>query len=437
MQFSSTNDPALRADLRMAVLRGLAPDGGLFLPVEIPTLSPDSITRIPSLSFHELSFLLAKHFFTDSLDDAVLSTIIAQSLTFEARLVALTDTTDTAILELFHGPTLSFKDFGARFMARLMSHFIDTTREEITVLVATSGDTGSAVASGFFHVPGIRVCILYPSGKVSDTQEKQLTTYGGNITALEVDGVFDDCQRLVKQAFQDEDLRSSRNLASANSINVARLIPQSFYYAWAYSQSKKHNERQLPLVCSVPSGNFGNLTAGLLAKRIGIPFSRFIAATNINDPVPEYLETGMFRPRPSQHTISNAMDVGDPSNFARLRELYGNDVAAMRKDIYGVRFTDEQTRAMMRKIYDRTDYILDPHGAVAMLGLESYRSKYAEPVYGITLETAHPAKFGDIVLETIGMQPSMPQQLSEVIKKEKKSIQLSNRFEALKEFLLS
>lgn len=423
--------------MRSAVLRGLAPDGGLFLPVEIPTLPTNSIKQLPSLSFQEIAFLLAKHFFTDSLEDSALADIIEKSLTFDAPLIALSTPDNTTILELFHGPTLSFKDFGARFMAQLMSYCIGASGTEVTILVATSGDTGSAVASGFFQVPGIRVCILYPSGKVSDIQEKQLTAYGGNITALEVDGVFDDCQRLVKQAFQDEELRGKRNLASANSINIARLIPQSFYYAWAYVQSLQMNTRELPLVCAVPSGNFGNLTAGLLAKRIGIPFSRFVAATNINDPIPEYLQTGVFRPRPSQHTISNAMDVGNPSNFARMLALYHGEVDEMKKDLWGARFTDDETRAMMRKTYEGTNYILDPHGAVALLGIETYRSEHTEPLFGIALETAHPAKFIETVSEAIGIQPHMPERLARVVQKEKKSIHISSDYKDLKEFLLA
>lgn len=436
MQFSSTNNPDLRVDLRTAVLRGLAPDGGLFLPTEISPLSTNAVAQIPSLSFQEISFRLAKHFFTDSLDDTTLSRVIEQSITFDAPLVALPNTPETAILELFHGPTLSFKDFGARFMARLMSHFIGQAGEEITVLVATSGDTGSAVASGFFHTPGIRVYILYPSGKVSEIQEKQITTYGDNIVALEVDGVFDDCQRLVKQAFQDDEIYSRRSLASANSINIARLIPQSFYYVWAYAQATQMNKKSLPLVCSVPSGNFGNLTAGLLAKRIGIPFSRFVASTNSNDPVPQYLQTGKFQPRPSQQTISNAMDVGNPSNFARMLTLYRNDVHTIRKDIWGESFTDDDTRSMMKKIYDRERYILDPHGAVALSGIEAYRSHHTDPSYCIALETAHPAKFTETVTETIGVQPPMPERLSSVMKKEKTSIRISSAYKDLKEFLL-
>ncbi|MBI4250249.1 threonine synthase [Candidatus Uhrbacteria bacterium] len=435
MLFSSTNNPNFRADMRSAVMRGLARDGGLFLPVEITALPASSIERLPSLSFQEIAFVLAKHFFTDSLDDNALSNIIEKSLTFDVPLVALPTKDDTAILELFCGPTLSFKDFGARFMAQLMSYCIGTTDKEVTILVATSGDTGSAVASGFFRVPGIRVYILYPSGKVSDIQEKQLTTYGDNITALEVDGVFDDCQRLVKQAFQDEDLREKKDLASANSINIARLIPQSFYYVWAYVQSLQMNTRKLPLVCAVPSGNFGNLTAGLLAKRIGIPFSRFVAATNINDPVPEYLQTGVFRPRPSRHTISNAMDVGNPSNFARMVALYHGDVNEMRKDLWGARFTDDETRAMMKKTYEDTNYILDPHGAVALLGIETYRLQHTEPLFGVALETAHPAKFIETVSEAIGIQPHIPERLARVAQKEKTAIRISNEYRDLKEFL--
>ncbi|MBI4273062.1 threonine synthase [Candidatus Uhrbacteria bacterium] len=437
MHFYSTYNANLACDLRTAVLQGLAPDGGLFMPSSFGSLEESVLKKIPSLTFQELSFEMGKTLFADSLPHSILKKVIDEAITFDAPLVPLAHTADTAACELFHGPTLSFKDFGARCMSRLMAHFMEKEEKELSVLVATSGDTGSAVASGFLNVSGIRVYILYPSAGVSDIQEKQLTTYGGNITALEIKGTFDDCQALVKQAFQDTELKNAKMLASANSINIARLFPQTFYYAWACAQHWRLNTKNLPLVCSVPSGNFGNLTAGLIAKRIGIPITRFIAATNINNSVPRYLNTEVFSPHPSHTTISNAMDVGNPSNFARLMELYPNGAQQMKQDIWGVYFTDNETRDAMKRVYETTGYMLDPHGAVAYLGLEAYRHTHPDSVCGIFLETAHPAKFFQTVQNAIGMPPKIPERLSEVAAKEKKSFTLSNQFEDLKNFLLA
>ncbi len=437
MHFYSTNNKYLTANLRTAVLQGLAPDGGLFMPSSFGSLAKNVMEKTQSLTFQELAVEVGKTLFADSLPYSTLAEAIHDAITFDAPLTPLQKIENTAVLELFHGPTLSFKDFGARFMARLMAHFIEKEGKELYVLVATSGDTGSAVASGFFSVPGIRVLILYPSGGVSDIQEKQLTTYGGNIEALEIKGTFDDCQKLAKQSFQDPDLKKSKMLASANSINIARLFPQSFYYAWAYTQSVRLNKKNLPLVFCVPSGNFGNLTAGLIAKRVGVPFTQFIAATNINDTVPRYLDTGIFRSALSQATISNAMDVGNPSNFARMMELYPNGAQDMKKDIFGVSFTDSETRDAMKRVYEMAGYMLDPHGAVAYLGLGAYRKKHQYPIFGVFLETAHPAKFFQTVQDAIGATPEIPERLAEAQKKEKKSTMLSNTFEEFKNFLQS
>jgi threonine synthase len=336
-------------------------------------------------------------------------------------------------LELFHGPTLAFKDFGARFMSQLLSYFSSREKGEIVILVATSGDTGSAVANGFLEVPGIRVIVLYPAGKVSDIQEKQFTTLGRNITALEVEGTFDDCQALVKRAFADNDLRERMFLTSANSINIARLIPQSFYYFHAFSQLI---DRTKPLVFSVPSGNFGNLTGGVLAKRMGLPVKHFIASTNVNDVVPEYLKVGKITPRPSQHTISNAMDVGNPSNFARLMNLYQNDFDQISRDMMGFAFTDAETAAAMLEVYNGHGYTLDPHGAIGYLGLKKYISDHGD-VNGVFLETAHPAKFKEVVDKAIRQEISLPAALQKFLTGKKQTIPISKDYPHLKQFLLN
>jgi threonine synthase len=430
VKFYSTNNKALRVSLRDAVLQGLAPDKGLYMPERIPSLPAGFLDAAGERSLQEIAFVVAREFVSGDIDDNTLSSIISHALPFDAPVVSIED--NVYALELFHGPTFAFKDFGARFMAGLLGHFAQQEGREVVILVATSGDTGSAVANGFLRVPGTRVVVLYPRGKVSEIQEKQFTTLGHNITALEVDGTFDDCQRLVKEAFVDPDLTRSLFLTSANSINVARLIPQSFYYIHAYAQLR---HLDLPIVFAVPSGNFGNLTAGLLAMKMGLPVAKFVACTNVNDVVPEYLESGMFNPRPSIQTISNAMDVGNPSNFARMLDLYNNDREAMAADLYGCSFTDEETRDAMRDVYARTGYVLDPHGAVGYLGIRSYLCQYG-PAAGVFLETAHPGKFRDVVEETLDRSIELPEGLKAFAAGKKQSVPMSAEFADLKEFLL-
>ena len=430
MKFYSTNNPRHLVSFREAVLTGLPADNGLYMPQSIPPLPADVIAELPRMSFREIAFQLASTLLGGSIDRQILTSIIESSLTFDAPLVALNESLHT--LELFHGPTLAFKDVAARFMARLMSHFVQREKRELVILVATSGDTGSAVAHGFYKVPGIRVLVLYPAGKVSHIQEQQLTTLSENITALEISGAFDDCQKLVKSAFLDAELRQRYFLTSANSINIARLIPQSFYHAYAWSRLPN---RDLPAVFSVPSGNFGNLTAGLMAKRMGIPISKFIAATNINDVFPNYLQTGQFQPKPSHHTLSNAMDVGNPSNFARMLSLYQNSVSAMRKDVASYSFSDQQTIAAMRTVYEKTGYMLDPHGAVGYLGLQTFLQASHKSWNGVFLETAHPAKFLDVVESALSITPEIPPRLAASLDKPKKAVPLSKNFEDFKRFL--
>jgi threonine synthase len=431
MQFYSTNNPSFKVDLRRAVTEGLAPDNGLYMPEKIPVLPSSFFHHIHQLSFQEIGFTVAQALFGGDIPEIELRKIIEHTLQFEAPLVPLDD--HIYSLELFHGPTLAFKDFGARFMSRLLGYFAQQQEQEIVILVATSGDTGSAVANGFLHVPGTRVVVLYPSGKVSDIQEKQFTTLGENILALEVEGTFDDCQRLVKQAFLDQDLQRQFFLTSANSINIARLIPQSFYYFRAYAQlAKVHGS----LVVSVPSGNFGNLMAGLIAKRMGLPVTKFVASTNINDIVPEYLRTQYFSPRPSAQTISNAMDVGNPSNLARIQDLYHHDLRTLKEDVEGYAFTDEETRAIMQQVYIDKGYVLDPHGAIGYLGLKKYLEENNAAATGIFLETAHPAKFKNVVEETLGEEVSVPPTLQAFLEKKKQTILLHNDFKNFKEFLI-
>lgn len=425
MHFYSTRDRRQKASLSEAVFRGLAPDGGLFMPERIPRLKQTFLDHLSNYSFVELAYEIALNLLQETIPAADLRGIIERALTFEAPVVRLDE--HLYSLELFHGPTLSFKDFGARFMAQLMAYLNRHQEQSLHILAATSGDTGSAVAHGFLDVPGINVWILYPKGQVSLIQEKQLTTMGHNVKALEIEGTFDDCQALVKQAFQDTELCQRIRLTSANSINIARLIPQSFYYFYAYAHSQKEGS---PVVFSVPSGNFGNLTAGVLAKRMGLPIERFIAATNLNDSVPRYLETGVFQPLLSKRTLSNAMDVGNPSNFARLLDLYENRLDSMQQDLFGVSFSDEQTQIALKELYECYDYIVDPHGAVAYLGLKAYQQTNKMP--GIFLETAHPAKFLSTVEATIGKKIVLPERLAQVLNKEKQTIVLANDYSQLK-----
>ena len=432
MKYRSTLHRSPEVSLRDAVLHGSAPDGGLYMPVEIPHLKEDFLERLSSLTLPEIALEVGALFAGDEIPTQVLRKIVSEAFDFPLPLVTLGERLH--ILELFHGPTLAFKDFGARFMARLMAYFVQESGKALTVIVATSGDTGSAVAQAFLSVPGIHVVILYPAGRVSTAQEKQLTTLGQNITALEVSGSFDDCQRLAKQALVDPVVTEKITLTSANSINIARLIPQSFYYFAAVAQLGR--PESLP-VFSVPSGNFGNLTGGLLAKRMGLGVAQFIAPTNANDVVPEFLRSGKLIPRASRHTISNAMDVGNPSNFARIVDLYENDLQAIRHDILGCSFSDEQTLRVMHDVEQRHGYVLDPHTAVGVLGWQTFAKQNQNAAEGIVLATAHPAKFAETVARATGVRPEMPERLAAFLDRPKKSIPFPNRFSELQEFLLS
>jgi len=430
MEFYSTNNKAARVSLKEAVLQGLAPDNGLYMPVTIPVLAKSFFNELPKKSFNDLAYQVAYALISEDIPAAELKKIVDQTITFEAPLIKVGD--DYA-LELFHGPTLAFKDFGGRFLAGLLGYYARQQDKEVTILVATSGDTGSAVANGFLKVPGTKVVVLYPTGKVSEIQEKQFTTLGENITALEVEGTFDDCQRMVKEAFLDQELRTKLFLTSANSINIGRLIPQLFYYFRAYAQLEN---RKTGVVFSVPSGNFGNLTAGLIARRMGLPIDQFIASTNSNDVVPEYLNSGQFRPRASKQTISNAMDVGHPSNFARMLDLYNHDLQAMQKDIAGYHFTDEETSSKMKEVFQKEKYVLDPHGAVGLLGLRKYKSETGRSTPGVFLETAHPGKFKEVVEASLNESLTLPEKLQLFMSKTKKSIPMKNGFGDLKQMLL-
>lgn len=430
MKYYSTNNKTLTASLKDAVLQGLAPDNGLYMPENIPVLSPDFYRGIHELDFDDIALAVSGAFIGSDIPENELKRIVTQTLTFDAPLVNVEN--GISALELFHGPTMAFKDFGARFMSQLLRYFASQISREIVILVATSGDTGSAVANGFLGVEGIKVVVLYPSGKVSEIQEKQFTTLGRNITALEVDGTFDDCQRLVKTAFLDSELRDQYFLTSANSINIARLIPQTFYYFYGYARRQR---RDKPVVFSVPSGNFGNLTAGLFAKRMGLPVARFVAATNRNDVVPEYLRDGVMTSRPSVQTISNAMDVGNPSNFARMMDLYQNDVEAVRRDIVGYAFSDPETQAAIAHVSRETGYVLDPHGAVGYLGMKKFLTDSALDANGIFLETAHPAKFREVVEEALGTPIALPDTLARFAQGVKQSIPTRSEYSAFRQVL--
>jgi threonine synthase len=432
LRYRSTSRKAPLTSLRGAVLRGLAPDGGLYMPVEIARHSPEELEEFRRLPFTEVCFRVARPFATPDVPEEVLWQVVSEAINFPVNLVSLSP--GLHILELFHGPTLAFKDFGARFMARLMGYFVRGETRPLTVLVATSGDTGSAVAHGFLRVPGIRVVILYPSKRISEAQEKQFTTLGENITALEVAGTFDDCQRLVKQAFSDAELNTHAWLTSANSINIGRLLPQMFYHVAAYRQLPVAS---VPLIVSVPSGNFGNLTAGIFAKRLGLPVAKYVASTNANDVVPEYLRTGEFHPRAAQATYSNAMDVGNPNNFPRLLDLCRNRLEYVQKEIWGHGATDEETLTAMKMLHDRFGYIADPHTAVGVLGWEAYRREHPEPAQGLVLATAHPAKFADVVKKAIGTAPPLPERLAAYLKRDKLSLPISSSYDEFKQFLLA
>ena len=431
MKYYSTNYQASDATLQEAVVKGLASDKGLFMPYEIKALSQSFYDQIENLSFQEIAYQVADAFFGEDIPAETLKQIVYDTLNFDAPVVKVKE--NIYSLELFHGPTLAFKDVGGRFMARLLGYFIKQEgQKQVNVLVATSGDTGSAVANGFLGVEGIHVYVLYPKGKVSDIQEKQFTTLGQNITALEVDGTFDDCQALVKNAFMDAELNAHMKLTSANSINVARFLPQAFYYFYAYAQLKKAGKANNLVIC-VPSGNFGNITAGLFGKRMGLPVKRFIAANNRNDIFYQYLQTAKYNPCPSVATIANAMDVGDPSNFARILALYENSHEAISAEISGATYTDEQIRETIKKIYQGTGYLLDPHGACGYRALEE---GLQEDEVGIFLETAHPAKFLDTVEGIIDDKVEIPTKLQEFMKGTKQSIEMSKDFESFKAYLL-
>ena len=430
----STNHQSPDVSLEEAVFRGLPSDNGLYMPKIIPILPASFFENIDKMSITDIAFEVSKALLSDDISDSDLKMIVERAIDFDAPLVEIEE--NTHVLELFHGPSMAFKDFGARFMASLMSYFLQKSQKDIHILVATSGDTGGAVAQGFYKTPGIKVTILYPTGKVSDIQEKQLTTLGENVTALEVDGTFDDCQALVKTAFLDEDLSSKFNLASANSINISRLIPQSFYYFHAFAELKRKGNTK-PVVFCVPSGNFGNLSAGLIAQRMGLPVKMFVAATNANNAVPEYLKTGNYSSKTSQETISNAMDVGNPSNFIRMRLLAGDAHEQVVTHITGDFSNDSDTRKAMKKVYDRKGYVMCPHTAVAYLGLKSYTETLNEEVAGVVLSTAHYAKFLDVVEDTLGVKVDVPERLSALLSKKKVAIPMSKEFADFKKYLLS
>ena len=432
MQYYSTNGKAPLATLEEAVVRGLAPDKGLYMPQEIRPLPQEFFDNIENMSFQEMSYQVAHNFFGDDVDAESLREIVFDTLAFETPIVKVED--NIYSLELFHGPTLAFKDVGARFMARLLRYFIKREgKKQVNVLVATSGDTGSAVANGFLGVDGIHVYVLYPKGKVSKIQESQFTTLGKNITAIEVDGVFDDCQALVKSAFMDEELQGHMNLTSANSINVARFLPQAFYYFNAYAQAKKLGKADNLTIC-VPSGNFGNITAGLFAQRMGLPIKHFIAANNANDIFYNYLLSGIYSPKASIQTIANAMDVGDPSNFARILDLYKSSHTEICNHISGATYSDDEIAATMKKCYEQTSYVLDPHGAC---GYQALKDNLKEGETGVFLETAHPAKFKEKVDAILSTDIEIPTRLADFMKGKKQSLEMTADFSAFKQFLLN
>ncbi|MDR0798503.1 MAG: threonine synthase [Dysgonamonadaceae bacterium] len=429
MNYYSTNKQSPLVDLQDAVVNGLAPDKGLYMPERIQRLPDSFFDTIAAKSFHEIADEVAVAFFGEDIDPRIVKALTEDTLSFDTPLVPAGD---VYALELFHGPTLAFKDVGARFMARVLQYFIERQGvDDVRILVATSGDTGSAVANGFLGMEGIRVYVLYPKGKVSPIQECQFTTLGKNITALEIDGTFDDCQALVKQAFLDPELTSRMQLTSANSINVARFLPQAFYYFHAYAQWRRLGIEVDPVIC-VPSGNFGNLTAGLIAWRMGLPIKRFIAANNRNDVFLEYLQTGVYAPRPSVQTLANAMDVGNPSNFARILDLFNHDYRSITSIISGYSCSDEDIRETIKNCYETTGYLLDPHGAC---GYAALRQGLRSGERGLFLETAHPAKFKDTVEPIIGQNVEIPERLQAFMKGEKRSVALGKDFEGFKRFL--
>lgn len=430
MNYYSLNKKAPNSSFKNAVVKGLAPDKGLYFPESITSLPDSFFLTMDQLSNTEIAYELIKQFVVPEIPEEELKHIVTETLSFDFPVIELNKQIST--LELFHGPTMAFKDVGARFMARCLGYFNRDNNEEVTVLVATSGDTGGAVANGFLGVKGVKVVILYPSGKVSDIQEKQLTTLGQNITALEVDGVFDDCQDMVKKAFLDNELTSKMQLTSANSINVARWLPQMFYFVFAYKQIKnKHKD----IVFSVPSGNFGNICAGMMAQQLGLPIKQFIASNNANNVVTEYLTTQLYSPQPSVQTISNAMDVGNPSNFVRIQEIYKNNFNTLKNNLCSYSYSDKETKAAMLEIYNDYNYIADPHGAVGYSGCKDYLKEHPE-AHCVFLETAHPTKFLDVVENVIDTKVDLPEQIQSVINKKKVATKISN-YDQLKTYLLN
>ncbi len=431
MRFYSTNSPNSTVSAEEALFHSLPADKGLYMPTPLPKPGSAFFESIADQSLADIGFAISKVFFGDEISENDLYEINQRAFPFDTPVVKLND--ELGVLELFHGPSLAFKDVGARYMAAMMSHFSKHRAQEVHILVATSGDTGGAVAMGFHNVPGVRVSILYPSGRVSDLQEKQLTTLGGNVQAFEVDGLFDDCQAIVKQAFLDEELNSQLALSSANSINIFRLIPQGFYYVRAYGQVRDAGK---PVVFSTPSGNFGNLSAGVLVQQMGLPVHHFVASTNLNQVVPSYIKTGVYSPMPSVTTISNAMDVGAPSNFVRLSHLYEDQHEAFRKNISGYYFDDEQTRQGMKQLYEKYNYVACPHTAIGVMGLQQYRQETDKSFTGVALATAHPAKFKPLVDEVIGQPIDVPERLAVMANKPKQSIQIGKEYASFREALL-
>ncbi len=433
MQLYSTNNKDLRVSFKEAVFNSLPADRGLYMPETIPALDPAFITNLHRYSLPEIAFTVAKNILNEDIPDHDLKRIIDDAINFDAPVVSLEE--NIHVLELFHGPSLAFKDFGARFMSRVMSYFLEAGEKELNVLVATSGDTGGAVALGFLGVPNTRVTILYPKGKVSPIQELQLTTNGQNIRAIEVEGTFDDCQALVKQAFNDPELKANFRLTSANSINISRLIPQTFYYFNAYAQLQRQGKSEV--IFSVPSGNFGNIGAGFLAWKMGLPVKQFIAATNINDTVPAFLKSGVYHAKPSVQTYSNAMDVGDPSNWVRIMDLFKGNSAELKKLLTAYTFTDKQTLEAIEQVYREQNYIMCPHTAIAWLASKQWLAEHAaESAELIFLSTAHPCKFPDIFSEAIASKIEVPAQVQELEGREKLAVSLGEDFEGFKEYLL-
>jgi len=431
MKFYSTKNRNNICDLKTAVIKGMPDDGGLYMPARIPQISPSFLSQMNHMSINDIAKIVLYEYLCEDLNPSEIHQIVQESLSFDTPLIKITD--QFYVLELFHGPTLAFKDIGARFMSRLLSKLKKDDDREINMVVATSGDTGSAVASGFNDVEGIRVFILYPSEKISENQKKQITTYGDNIHPMEIKGTFDDCQRIVKQLLRDPKITTKHRITTANSINIARLLPQIVYYFKAVTQL---NNSEKPYIC-VPSGNFGNLCAGILAKKMGLGIHRFIAATNINDVIPQYLLTGEYQPKPSKRTLSNAMDVGNPSNFERILEIYQSNDRQIKEDLIGMSFTDEQTKDMIKQVYHDHHYLLDPHGAVGFLAMKKSAIDYHELHHrtGITLETAHPAKFKQEMDLILGKPIDIPMRLKERLEKQEKFMILPNEYDTIRGYL--